>query len=60
MEDLNMYKNNKKDLENILKEYDFDICVHIPISKLKDMGFILRDLKQLENKKKLVYNNTKP
>lgn len=47
--------NNKQILEDILINYDFDLCIHIPFSKLKDMGFVLRDLKQIENKKQKDY-----
>ena len=45
-------KVNKKFLENILYENDFDVCIHIPVSKLQEMGFLLRDLATIENKKK--------
>ncbi len=41
----------KNNIEDTLLNFDFDICVHIPISKLKEYGFILRDLNFIEKQK---------
>ena len=48
-EDEENLNQEREQIENILKEYDFDICIHIPASKLKDLHFSLRDLKKIED-----------
>ena len=46
-------KKEKDQLTEILKENDFEICIHIPIFKIKELGFLLRDLEDIDNQKDL-------
>lgn len=42
---------SREELEKVLTNFDFDICIHIPASKLKELGFLMGHLTEIDDNK---------